>query len=388
MTTRLESEVWALDNCSGCGMCVAACSKQVLKWDGSEHPILEQRTKTVGYTKETLDSCSFCQKFCEEACPRLQHWAPIEAQNVLATSARGPMRSGAPNDVIRAVLAAGRSAALLDGILMLDLDPWDLKPVARIATTVLDVVSAIGPQYLWAPVFDVLNEAVFVEGMKNIAVVSTPCAAQAVRKLKSSTNTRLQPYQDAIRLTIAVFCTGIYRPEMINEILVNRLDVSPEQVKRLQFSPDREVMQAVLWDGSLRTIPRQQAEGFTRAGCGTCDDYLGESADIAVGSLGAPEGTSTLIVRSRVGEKFVRNAVQMNLLETSHRVDQAALDAASADKDRRERAQSFKDLQILMLDALADPLKRGEALQQFSRLYRTPERPGAKQSARSGCTGC
>jgi coenzyme F420 hydrogenase subunit beta len=388
MTTRLESEVWALDNCSGCGLCVAACSKQVLKWNGSEHPLLEQRSKTVGYTKEILDSCSFCQKFCEEACPRLQHWAPLEAQNILAASARGPMRSGAPNDVIRAILAAGRTAGLLDGILMLDLDPWDLKPVARIASTVLEVVSAIGPQYLWAPVFDALNEAVFGQGMTNIAIVSTPCAAQAMRKLRSSTNTRLEPYQDAVRLTIAVFCTGIYRPEMINELLVKRLDVMPEQVKRLQFSADREVMQAVLWDGSVRTIPRQQAEGFTRAGCGTCDDYLGESADIAVGTLGAPEGSSTLIARSRVGEKFVRNAIQMNLLETSHRVDQAALDAASADKDRRERAQSFKDLQILMLDALADPLRRGEALQQFARLYRTPERPGAKRELRAGCTGC
>jgi coenzyme F420-reducing hydrogenase beta subunit len=147
-------------------------------------------------------------------------------------------------------------------------------------------------------------------------------------------------------------------------------------------------MQAVLWDGSLRTIPRQQAETYTRVGCGTCDDYLGESADIAVGTLGAPEGTSTLITRSSVGDMFVRNAIQMNLLEISHRVDEAALATAAADKDRRERAQAFKDLQILMLDGLADPLKRGEAIQQFARLYRTPERPGGKREARSGCTGC
>ena len=67
---------------------------------------------------------------------------------------------------------------------------------------------------------------------------------------------------------------------------------------------------------------------------------------------------------------------------------QAALAAASADKDRRERAQSFKDLQILMLDALADPVRRGEALQQFARLYRTPERPGNKREVRAGCTSC
>ncbi len=388
MSNRLEAEVWAMDTCAGCGMCVAACSKQVLKWNGSDHPVLEQRTKTVGYTRETLDSCSFCQKFCEEACPRLQRWAPLAAQDMLAVNARGPLKSGAPNDVIRAILTTNRSAGLLDGVVMLDVDPWTLKPVARVVSSVVEIVSAMGPQYLWAPVFDALNEAIFTQGMKNVAVVGTPCAAQAVRKLKASTNPRLKPYQDAIRLTIAVFCTGIYRPDVVDEILVKRMDVSREQVKRMEISPDRAWMRAVLWDGSVRTIPRQQAESYTRPGCGSCDDYLGESADIAIGTLGAPEGTSTLIIRSTIGDMFVRNAIQMNLLEASHRVDEAALEAAAAEKDRRERAQSFKDLQILMLDGLADPLKRNEAIQQFARLYRTPDRPGAPRELRSGCTGC
>jgi coenzyme F420-reducing hydrogenase beta subunit len=312
----------------------------------------------------------------------------LEVRNMLSATAHGPIRSGAPNDVIRAIVTAGRSAGLLDGVVMMDLDPWTLEPVARVVSTVLEIVSTVGPQYLWAPVFDVLNRAVFTEGMEDIAVVSTPCAAQAVRKLKASTNPRLQPYQDAIRLTMTVFCTGIYKPEMVEEILVKRMDVPREQVKRLEISPDREWMRAVLWDGSVRTIPRQQAESYTRPGCGSCDDYLGESADIAVGTLGAPEGTSTLIIRSGAGETFVRNAVQMNLLETSHRVDEAVLASAAAEKDRRERAQAFKDLQILMLDGLSDPLKRNEALQMFARLYRTPERSGSMHETRSGCTGC
>ncbi len=388
MSKRLETEVWSLDTCAGCGLCVAACSKQVLAWAEGDHPVVEKRTKTVGYTKTNFDSCTFCQHFCEEACPRLQRWAPLESRSVLAASARGPVKSGAPNDVIRAILTAGRSSGLLDGVIMLDVNPWSLEPVARVVTTVEEIVSAMGPQYLWAPVFDALNEAVFEGGFQNLAVVATPCAAQAIRKLKSSTNPRLQVYQEVIRLTVAIFCTGIYKPEVVEEVLVKRMDVAPEQVKRLEISPDREWMRAVLWDGSVRTIPRQQAESFTRTGCGSCDDYLGESADIAIGTLGAPEGTSTLIIRSRTGDIFVRNAIQMNLLETTHRVDEAALAAAAEEKDRRARAQAFKDLQILMLDALADPLKRGEAIQQFTRLYRTPVRPGVLKEVRSGCTGC
>ncbi|MRR10660.1 4Fe-4S dicluster domain-containing protein, partial [bacterium] len=311
MVKRLEADVWDLDNCSGCGMCVAACSKQVLAWNGESHPVVQSRTKTLGLSKTTLDSCSFCRKFCEEVCPRLEHWMPIEAETIQAARARGPVFSGAPNDVIRAVVSAGRSAGLLDGMIMLDLERWSLKPVARIGATVEQIVDTVGPQYLWAPLFDVLNEAVFEQKMQNIAVIGTPCTAQAVRKLRASTNPLLKPYQDAIRLSVAVFCTGVYKPEMVEEVLVKRMNVTRDQVRRLEISPDRQWLQVTLWDGSVRTIQRQQAESFTRPGCGKCDDFLGESADLAVGSLGAPAEASTLIARSQAGAIFTRNAIQM-----------------------------------------------------------------------------
>lgn len=388
MSKRLEAEVWALEDCAGCGMCIAACSKQVLRWNGEEHPVLERRTKSIGYSKSPLDTCSFCEKFCEQACPRLDRWNPLEAKVMLSAKARGPINSGSPNDVVRGILTAGRSAGLLDGVLMLDLDPWELKPISRVASTVEEIVDSVGPQYLWAPIFEKLNEAIFERGMKNLAVVGTPCTAQAIRKIKSSTNWLMSPYQGAIRLSMAVFCTGIYHPEVIEEVLVKRLGVSRDQVKRLEVSPDREWLRAVLWDDSVRTIPRQQAERYTRSGCGSCDDYLGESADLAIGALGAKGDASTLIIRTRTGDIFVRNAVQMNLLETSMEVDTDALAAAAREKDRRERAKAFKDLRVLMLDALADPMKRSEAIQQFVRLYRTPSPSEAKETIRSSCTGC
>lgn len=388
MANRLETEVWDLDNCCGCGLCVAACSKQVLAWQDGTHPVLQTRTKNIGLSKMNLDSCSFCQKFCVEVCPRLEHWIPIEAHTIRAARARGPVFSGAPNDVIRAIVSAGRSAGLLDGVIMLDLDRWTLKPLARIGSTVEQIVDTVGPQYLWAPVFDRLNEAVFTQKMENIAVIGTPCTAQAIRKLRSSTNPLLKPYRDAIRLSVAVFCTGVFKPEMIEEMLVKRMNISLDQVRRLEYSPDRQWLQVMLWDGSVRTVQRQVAEGYTRAGCGKCDDYLGESADLAVGSLGAPAETSTIIVRSQAGDIFARNAAQMGLLETMPDVDLKALEAAAGEKDRRERAQAFKDLEILMLDGLADPKKRSEAIQQFIRLYRTPARPGIVENIPRGCTGC
>jgi len=388
MVTRLEREVWGLGSCAGCGLCVAACSKQVLHWQDGEHPEVEKRTKTVGYTKGPLDTCTFCEKFCEEVCPRLERWTPWETLTTLVARSRGPVRTGAPNGVIQSILIAGRSAGLLDGVVILDLDPWELNPVARVVSTVEEIAGSVGTQYLWAPTLDALNEAIFDWKMENMAVVSTPCIAQAIRKLRRSTNPRLKPYQDAIRLTVAVFCTGIYKGDLIEDVLVNRMGVSRNLVKRLEVSHDREWLRAVLWDGSVRTIPRQQAESYTRSGCGGCEDYLGESADLAVGALGAPDEHATLITRSQIGDVFVRNAIQMNLLETSEGVDLEALAAAADEKDRRVRSQAFKDLRILMLDALADPRKRGEAVQQFACLYRTPTSSRPREIVRNHCTGC
>jgi coenzyme F420 hydrogenase subunit beta len=313
---------------------------------------------------------------------------PLEPKTILSARARGPVKSGDPNAVIRAILAAGRSAGLIDGVVVVDLDPWELNPSAKVIETIEEIVSTLGPQYLWAPVFDALNEAIFQRGMKNVAIVGTPCATQAIRKLRASNNTRLKPYQQAIRLSIAIFCTGVYRPEMIDEILIQRMGVERDQLKYLEVSPDRQWLQAVLWDNSIRTIPRQQAENFTRRGCGACDDYLGESADLGIGTVGAPANTSSVMVRSRTGDIFIRNALQMNLLEVSHDVDLEELSRAAEEKDRRQRAQAFKDLRVLMLDALSDPLKRNEAVAQFVRLYRTPVRTGATESSRNGCTGC
>jgi coenzyme F420 hydrogenase subunit beta len=388
MSARLESEVWSMDNCAGCGLCVASCSKQVLHWNGGHHPTRETRTKRVGYTNVPLDSCTFCQHFCEEVCPRLERWAPLEPIEILTARAHGPIKSGTPNDVIRSILTAGRSAGLLDGVVMLDLDPWTLQPLARVANTVEEIVSSVGPQFLWAPLFDALNEAVFDRGMENLAIVGTPCTAQAIRRLKASANPFLQPYENAIRVTMAVFCTGTYRPEMIDEVFIRRMAIPRDQIKRIEVSEDREWIQAILWNGEVHSAPLQEAEKYALHGCGSCDDYLGESADLAIGALGAPEGSSTLIIRTHVGETFIRNALQMRLLEISREADIEILNAAAGEKDRRERAQTFKDLRLLMLDALADPLQRSEAIKQFVHLYRTPMRSKAPEKAGNACTGC
>jgi len=144
-----------------------------------------------------------------------------------------------------------------------------------------------------------------------------------------------------------------------------------------------------LWDGTERTIPLTDVEPFTRHGCGSCDDYLGESADIAVGAVGALSSYATLITRTPAGEVFVQNAISFGLLETSSQVDEAALNAAKAEKGRRARAQAFDEFRILMLDSLSDPRKRAQVRKRFVSLYGAPQVGGTKKEASYvNCSGC
>ncbi len=390
MSTRLQQEVWALDRCSGCGVCVAACSKGVLYWNEEEqHPLLEERQKALGLSHIKLRTCEVCEKFCELSCPRLVDWTPIEPRAMVSARSAGIVQSGNPNDVIQALLVAARSADLIDGVVTLDMDPWTLEPVARVATTVDEIVSGVGMQYLWAPVLSALNEAIFELGLTRLAIVGTPCVAEGARRLMNAENERLWPYQQAIRLTIARFCTGIYMPDVVTELLERGMGLSRHQIRGLSTSTTDGRLTVSLWDGPERTIPLTEVEPFTRHGCGSCDDYLGQSADIAVGAIGALPGHATLITRTPAGEVFVHNARRFGLLETIAQVDDAALKAAKAEKDRRARAQALDALHILMMDALSDPRQRAQVRKQFVSLYGAPQAGAPKREERHvTCGGC
>jgi coenzyme F420 hydrogenase subunit beta len=389
MSTRLRDEVWALDRCSGCGACVAACSKGVLQWNDEQHPVLEEREKVLGLSRLKLRTCEVCDQFCELSCPRLVEWPVRAVGTMVSARATGVVRTGETNDLIRALLVAAYSADLIDGVVMLDLDPWAVEPVTRVAASVEEIASAVGMQYLWAPVLGALNEAIFERGLKRLAVVGPPCVAQGARRLSQSEHERLWPYREAIRTVVSPFCTGIYLPSMITDLLESGMGIDRHQIRELRMWPREAKLAVTLWSGAQTMVPLTEIEPFTRRGCGHCDDYVGRAADVSIGVVGSAEGCATVVTNTRVGEALVQNAERFELIETQPGVDEEAVRAAQTAKDRRTRAQAIDELKILMLDALAEPQKRAAVRREFVQLYgATAQNTRVKEECDGYCDRC
>jgi len=388
MSSRLKQEVWALDRCSGCGACVATCAKSVLYWANEQHPLLEERQKALGLSRLKLRTCEVCDKFCELSCPRLAEPGPLAPLRTLSVRSAGVACSGSPDDVVQAILVAARAADLIDGAIVLDVDPWTLAPRARVVGTVEEIGGLVAVPHLWAPVLSALNEAIFGRQLRRLAIVGMPCAAEGARRLRETDHPRLSPYRNAIRLTIAQFCAGTYMPSLVEALVERRLGIERRSIRRLAAAADGGLA-VTLWDGSEYSVARADLEPFTRRGCGTCTDYLGESADLAIGDIGAPAGRTTLIVRSPAGEAFLQNTLAFGLLESDELVNVQALADAKAEKDRRARGRALVQSRILLLDALREPRKRAEARKRFVELFGTPQtEAGKREVCDGGCSAC
>ena len=53
-----------------------------------------------------------------------------------------------------------------------------------------------------------------------------------------------------------------------------------------------------------------------RQPCQYCIDYVAELADISVGAVGSPDGWTTVIVRSELGQKLFDSAVKAKVIES------------------------------------------------------------------------
>lgn len=387
---RLENQVWALDRCAGCGMCVAACSRGRIHFEsGMTHPEFVPKVKTVGLSVVDVDTCSFCDEMCVESCPRLKEWDKQKINSLISAKTVRFTSGNLVNEIIVDLLSAGFLNGYIDAVLIMDMNRWTGKPFSRVVRSVEELYKVSGNQGVWTPILSPLYNELLSNGFGKVVTVGPPCVAQAVRCVSDSTIDGLSMIRNSIGISIATFCQGFYETHLIED-LANTLKISPAEILTISSSVKEDVIHVKLINGTIESLKLKEKQKFMRQGCSRCTDYLGETADISVGLDGSPKDYATLIAWNPTGKRFIQNCVNLGLIETENNVDQESLSIIGSNKERRSQAQAFDLLQIYSLEALVDPSRLEDAKHRFKELFdlKTQNSHKLPNGCGSGCNGC
>lgn len=234
---------------------------------------------------------------------------------------------GQDGGVVTALLVKGFGEGLFDAaIVVRRMDGYSAEAV--VAKTAEEVLAAKGTMYLKVNVTKKLRELIS-QGKKRIAIVCTPCEAKAARKIQ-------QTLKENCQITVlGLFCFEAFNQAKLKQEISARLGVDLDKADKTQVRGGKFLVQV---DGKEHGCRVKDLDAAAERACGFCDDFTSRFADVSVGSVGSKQGYSTVIVRSKVGQKLAENLDAAKDVANKQEI-------ARLSKVKRERAEkSFSAL--------------------------------------------
>ena len=202
---------------------------------------------------------------------------------------------GQNGGVVSALLVKGFEEGLFDSAIVVRRGK-DYSAEAIIATNAIEVLAAKGSKYVRVNVTKKLRELIS-QGKKRIAIVCTPCEAKAARKIQQTLK------KDCEITIIGLFCLEAFNAAKLKKEIENKFNLDIDKAQKIQVNLGKF---SALVDGKEYNCKVKELDSATEKACHYCDDFTAQFADISVGSAGSKKGYSTVIVRSKVGEKLLK----------------------------------------------------------------------------------
>ncbi|MBP2142946.1 coenzyme F420 hydrogenase subunit beta [Methanococcus voltae] len=213
--------------------------------------------------------------------------------------------------IVSAAYIHGLESGLLDGVIVADKGE-DFCAIPKVATTVDEVLSAAGTKYTTSPNLSVLKSAVREYGCDKVGFVGTPCQVQSIRKmLKYPIGYRHVP--DKIALVMGIFCMENFPYNGLKTIIEEHCGIKMEDVAKTDIGKGKFWVYSK-W-GDVKTIKLKDTHPYEQHACHVCMDYTAELADISTGSVGSPDGWSTIFIRTAKGEAFYKAMEEAGVIE-------------------------------------------------------------------------
>lgn len=309
---ELLEDVHKRDLCIGCGACVELCPY-----------FKNHKGKTV-----MLFPCTIAQGRCYAFCPKVEVDLDELSERLLGhpyegealgsyekiVTARAGEKAGGGSFQAGGTVTALMTLALNSGMIKAAVltDREGLTPVARLVTESEKVAEYAASKYMAAPTLAALNQGIR-EGYRQIGVVGTPCQMMAVAQMKLNALER-EEYQEAIGLSVGLFCTWALDTRALISFLSERMDIS--QIKGMDIPPPPAEIFVVDTGKEKIEFPLDEIRPLVPNSCLVCPDMTSEWADVSVGVLEGKPDWNTMIIRTESGREIVDRAVQEGYLIT------------------------------------------------------------------------
>lgn len=215
--------------------------------------------------------------------------------------------------IVTAAYIYGLENGLLDGVIVADTTDG-FKPMPKIAQTRAEVLSARGTKYSLSPNMSVVKDAVKEYALEKVGFVGTPCQVIAMKKMMQYPAAFRQTAGN-IGLVIGIFCMENFPYNAMKTLIEQYAHVDMNDVLKTDIGKGKLFVYKK--DGSEPiAIPIKETHPFEQKSCRVCMDYTSEYADFSTGSVGSPDGWSTVIIRNRRGKDFIDKMIAAGKLET------------------------------------------------------------------------
>jgi coenzyme F420 hydrogenase subunit beta len=301
---HLMTEVIRKGTCVSCGACEAVCTVNTVKLENG--------------TPKLVGLCIACQ-MCYWNCPMTGRTRTEEEAEIGVHKAIYAVRAkeneilgraqdgGAVTAILYQFLSDGGEGAIVAGVE--EEAPWKARPM--VVRTKEEVLKGAGTKYTPSPTLVGVASAIQEHDLKKIAVVGTPCQMKALGKIETGARCEAK-ISEAVKLKIGLFCMETFSYPSFMEYLENE-GIDPVKVDKFEIKGGRFIANQ---DGeTVHRVRLSKVKQLVRGCCHSCGDFTAEFSDISAGNVGSPDGWSTVIVRTDVGEKALKAVEKAGLVE-------------------------------------------------------------------------
>jgi coenzyme F420 hydrogenase subunit beta len=215
--------------------------------------------------------------------------------------------------IVTSLFAFALENGIIDGAIVAGpgARPWQPQPM--IAMTRAELLSARGTKYNISPQISLLKEATRSFGLDKVGIVGTPCQMQAVRKAQLYP-TGMRDVPDKVALAIGIFCMENFPYKSMQMIVEDHAGQKLRSTKKMEIGKGKFTV--ITERGKSVALPLKVTHKYEQPGCHVCLDYVANLGDISTGSVGSPDGWSTVFIRTKKGEETWNKAIAAGCFET------------------------------------------------------------------------